>query len=242
MKNIDSIVFLSCNKDFKIDMKNGSNRTFSVALNFSTELFYKIYALFGAAEEKEIKDIEKVNTVNCIFAELVNYPVEWVVENVSPDGQVKLIESVFQSINDLFEKDFLQLPDIKPEKEKPNIKNKEAKKRYDKQRKIERLEKQVRKKDSVYLMNDIAVVMTKTNNTYSEIMNMPILAFRDLVRTIIFNELMSDTDYKLAYFEERASKLQKDLNSGNKDNKETIKKPSAPKKTGANLMDLLIET
>lgn len=238
MKNIDSIVFLSCNKDFNIDMNNGSNRTFSVALNFSTELFYKILSIVGAAEEKEINDIEKVNTVNCIFAELVKCPVEWVIENVDFESQLKLIESVLNSLTGLFDKEFLQIPDIKPEKEKPNSKNKEAKKRYDKQQKIEDLQRQLKNKDNTFLMDEIALILTKTNNTYSEIMKMPILVFKDLAKTIILNELRSDTDYNLAYLRHRANKLQKDLNNGSK---ETITKPSAPKKTGANLMDLLIE-
>lgn len=238
MKNIDSIVFLSCNKDFNIDMKNGSNRTFSVALNFSTELFYKILSIVGAAEEKEINDIEKVNTVNCIFAELVKCSVEWAIENVGFESQLKLIESVLNSLTGLFDKEFLQIPDIKPEKEKPNSKNKEAKKRYDKQQKIEDLQRQLKNKDNTFLMDEIALILTKTNNTYSEIMKMPILVFKDLAKTIILNELRSDTDYNLAYLRHRANKLQKDLNNGSK---ETITKPSAPKKTGANLMDLLIE-
>lgn len=238
MKNIDSIVFLSCNKDFDVDMKNGSNRTFSVALNFSTELFYKILSIIGASEEKEISDIEKVNTVNCIFAELVKSPVDWVVENIAFESQLKLIESVLNSLTGMFEKEFLQMPDIKPEKEKPNSKNKEAKKRYDKQKDIERLQRQLKNKDHTFLMDEIALIMAKTHNTYSEIMNMPILVFKDLAKTIILNELRSDTDYNLAYLKDRASKLQKDLNNGSK---ETITKPSAPENTGANLMDLLIE-
>lgn len=238
MKNIDSIVFLSCNKDFDIYMKNGGSRVFSVALNFSTELFYKILSIVGASEEKEISDIEKVNTVNCIFAELVKCPVDWVVENIAFESQLKLIESVLNCLTGLFEKEWLQIPDIKPEKEKPNSKNKEAKKRYDKQKDIERLQRQLKNKDCIFLMDEIALILTKTHNTYGEVMKMPILVFKDLVRTIILNELRSDIDYNLAYLKDRASKLQKDLNNGSK---ETITKPSAPKNSGANLMDLLIE-
>ena len=237
MKNIDSIVFLDCNKEYNIDLMNGSSRNFSVALNFSTGLFYKILSILNELENKEITTIEKLNTINFIVAELLNYPVEWVSNNIDYEKQLEFIMMVLNSVYGFFGKEFLNIPDIKPEKEKPNNKNKEANKRYKKQLEIERLTKLLKKKDSAFLIEEIALILTKTNNTYSEIMAMPILVFKDLVKTIILNELRSDTDYNLAYLKNRANELQKDLNSGDK---KTDAKPSAPKNKGANIKDLLI--
>lgn len=239
MKGIDSIVFLRCNKDFEIELRNGSNRTFTVALNFSTRLFYEILALTCALEKTEITDNEKVYTINDITAKLLHTPIEWVMENIKIENQLSLIEMVSNSLMELLDRDYFKIPDIQIEKEKPNSKNKEATKRYEKQNEIERLSKILKKKDSVCFMEEIALILTKTHNTYTEVMAMPILTFKDLEKTIILNELRSDTDYNLAYLKDRANRLQKDLNNG--EELEIVTKPSAPKKQGANIMDFLIE-
>lgn len=238
-KNIDSIVFLDCNKQINIVLKDGSNRDFVVALNFSTGLFYKILSVISVSsnEDKEITDFEKIYIVNSIVAELLKCPLEWVAKYIDFEKQLKLIEDMLNSLTGIFEREFLNIPDIKPQKEKPNSKNKEANKRYKERLEIERLTNILKKHDDNYLMDEIALILTKTNNTYSEIMAMPILIFKDLVKTIILNELRSDTDFNLAYLKSRVNKLQKDLNSGDV---KTNTKPSAPKNKGANIKDLLI--
>lgn len=239
-KNIDSIVFLDCNKQVNIVLKDGSNRDYMVALNFSTGLFYKILSVISvsANEDKEVTDIEKIYIVNSIVAELLKCPVDLVSNNIDFERQLQVIENILNSLTAIFEKEFLIIPDIKPQKEKPNSKNKEANKRYKDRLEIERLTKILKKHDCNYLMEEIALILTKTHNTYSEIMAMPILIFKDLVKTIILNELRSDTDYNLAFLKDRVNKLQREVNKGDVTKANT--KPSAPKNKGANIKDLLI--
>lgn len=71
----------------------------------------------------------------------------------------------------------------------------------------------------------------KTANTYKNIMDMPILAFRAIVKSIIINEMRAnDDDYNLAYLNHEINKYNEELNSG----KAVIS--TSPK--GANLKEL----
>jgi hypothetical protein len=70
----------------------------------------------------------------------------------------------------------------------------------------------------------------KTSNTYKDIMDMPILAFRAIVKSIIINEMRTDDDYNLAYLNYELNKYKEDINSG----KAVIS--TSPK--GANLKEL----
>ena len=123
----------------------------------------------------------------------------------------------------------MQIPNIKV-KEKPN-KTKYEKERADKKKKIEQANNLLSKKQEIYLIDDITLVMMKTANTYKNIMDMPILAFRAIVKSIIINEMRAnDDDYNLAYLNHEINKYNEELNSG----KAVIS--TSPK--GANLKEL----
>ncbi len=76
-------------------------------------------------------------------------------------------------------------------------------------------------------MNDIALLTAKTHNSYADIMKMPIFTFKDLIRTVILNELRADDDYNLAYLRQKAEMIQKEIS------KNIAKKPDAPENDGA---------
>ena len=86
------------------------------------------------------------------------------------------------------------------------------------------------KKQEINLIEDITLVMMKTGNTYSEIMTMPILIFKNIVKQIIINEMRTDDDYNLAYLNYQLDKYKEEINSG----KAVIS--TSPK--GANLREL----
>jgi len=72
--------------------------------------------------------------------------------------------------------------------------------------------------------------MTKTNNSFSEIMKMPILIFKDIVKTVIVNENRTDDDYNLAFLRYECEKYKIELNSGKADEKPAQKKGADVKK------------
>ena len=82
-------------------------------------------------------------------------------------------------------------------------------------------------KQDVVLMDDITLVMTETNNSYSDIMRMPILIFKDLVRTIIVNNKRTNDDYNLAYLKNEYEKIKDRLNSGLKAEEKPAQKKGA---------------
>ena len=102
---------------------------------------------------------------------------------------------------------------------------------------IERLQKVIGNK-FVNLMDDIAVVTTKTSNDYNAIMDMPIFIFKDLTKTIVLNELRSDDDVNLAYLNYVFKKVNNDLNNNNSGKEQAEIKPRN-KLTGANKEKLL---
>ena len=83
-------------------------------------------------------------------------------------------------------------------------------------------------------MDEIAFITTKTNNTISEIMDMPILFFKALSRSVRLNELRSDDDYNLAYLTHLAEKYRDEIG------KSIEEKPEAPKRDiSANLKAMI---
>ena len=110
------------------------------------------------------------------------------------------------------------------------MESKYEKERAEKQNKIKNASNVLAKKQEINLIEDITLVMMKTGNTYSEIMTMPILFFKDLVRQIILNEMRVDDDYNLAYLQNELNKYEEEINSG----KAVIS--TSPK--GANLKEL----
>ena len=64
-------------------------------------------------------------------------------------------------------------------------------------------------------------------------MSMPILVFKDIVRTIIINENRTDDDYNLAYLENECRKYKIELNSEKADKKPAQNKGADLKKLKA---------
>ena len=152
----------------------------------------------------------------------------WVINNISIDNQTEIITQVIGGINDLLGAEYLQIPDIQVNKKQGQ--SKYEKERAEKQNKIKNASNVLAKKQEINLIEDITLVMMKTGNTYSEIMTMPILIFKNIVKQIIINEMRTDDDYNLAYLNYQLDKYKEEINSG----KAVIS--TSPK--GANLREL----
>ena len=66
-------------------------------------------------------------------------------------------------------------------------------------------------------MDEVAFLTTKTSNSYKDIMDMPILVFKDLIKTVILQELRTDDDYNLAYLKNECEEFKIELNNGKAD-------------------------
>lgn len=236
MRKSDSIAFLENRKRYDISIIGKGDRSYSIALNFHTGLFYQMLSVIS--EIQSIEDSEKVNYISNIFIDVMrfsgyNINRKWVNENVSIESQLKLIELVINDVSELLKHECFVIPEIEVKKKQNNdSKNTAAKEREKTKTEIKRLSRILANKLDISLMNDIALLTAKTNNSYSDIMEMPIFIFKDLLKTVVLNELRADDDYNLAYLREKAKELQKELN-----NKTADKKPDAPD-DGANLANV----
>ena len=226
---IDKNVFLPHKKVLQV---RGLNERFYINLNMNVGTYYTIMCLFdgyGSANDNEKIEILLDSTTKIL--QLANKRINRnrIKKNIDIQEQSEIVVKVIDGVNELLTADYLQIPNIKV-KEKPN-KTKYEKERADKKKKIEQANNLLSKKQEIYLIDDITLVMMKTANTYKNIMDMPILAFRAIVKSIIINEMRAnDDDYNLAYLNHEINKYNEELNSG----KAVIS--TSPK--GANLKEL----
>lgn len=207
MKIKDKSAFLPHKLTLILDVY-GIKEKIVISLNMNVDTYYTVLCYLSDFEEtKNINDItEALHYINRKFDK------KFVVKNLSIENQMKIIEQTMNGINKLLSADYLQIPNIQV-KEKPN-QTKYEKDRAEKKKKIEQANQVLSKKQEINLIDDITLVMMKTANTYQDIMDMPILAFRAIVKSIIINEMRTDDDYNLAYLNYELNKYKEDINSG----------------------------
>ena len=215
----------------KILELRGINERFFINLNMNVGTYYTVMCLFdgyGSATDNEKIEILLESTTKIL--RLANRKINrnWIKNNINIQEQSEIVVKVIDGVNDLLTAEYLQIPNIKI-KEKPNT-SKYEKDRAEKKKKIEQANNILSKKQEINMIDDITLVMMKTANTYKDIMDMPILAFRAIVKSIIINEMRTDDDYNLAYLQYELNKYKTELNSG----KAVIS--TSPK--GANLKEL----
>ena len=199
----------------KILELRGINERFFINLNMNVGTYYTVMCLFdgyGSATDNE--KIEIILESATKILQLANRKINrnWIKRNIDIQQQSEIVVKVIDGVNKLLTADYLQIPNIKV-KEKPN-KTKYEKERAEKKKQIETANNILAKKQETNLIDDITLVMMKTSNTYKDIMDMPILAFRAIVKSIIINEMRTDDDYNLAYLNYELNKYKEDINSG----------------------------
>ena len=209
----------------------GLNEKLYIDLNMNVGTYYTVMCLFdgyGLATDNEKIEILLESTTKIL--RLANRKINrnWIKNNINIQEQSEIVVKVIDGVNELLTADYLQIPNIKV-KEKPNT-SKYERDRAEKKKQIEQANNILAKKQETNLIDDITLVMMKTSNTYKDIMDMPILAFRAIVKSIIINEMRTDDDYNLAYLNYELNKYKEDINSG----KAVIS--TSPK--GANLKEL----
>ena len=224
----DKNVFLPHRKILEL---RGINEKLYIDLNMNVGTYYTVMCLFdgyGSATDNEKIEILLESTTKIL--QLANRKINrnWIKRNIDIQQQSEIVVNVIDGVNELLTADYLQIPNIKV-KEKPNT-SKYEKERAEKKKKIEQANSILSKKQEINLIDDITLVLMKTANTYKDIMDMPILAFRAIVKSIIINEMRTDDDYNLAYLNYELNKYKNDINSG----KAVIS--TSPK--GANLKEL----
>lgn len=212
MKIKDKSAFLPHTSILQIKLISGKTRKYSISLNTDVDTYYSVRC--DLAFFKETKNANYIidSATKILKSADRRTTRNWVINNIDIENQMKMIVQVVNGINKLLSADYLQIPDINVEKKTGT--SKYEKERAEKQDKIKSASNILANKQEFNLIEDITLVMMKTGNTYSEIMKMPILFFKDLVRQIILNEMCVDEDYKLAYLKYELNKYKDELNSG----------------------------
>jgi len=233
---LDRSAFFEHKKVISLKTINKGDSRFVITLNLPVGVYYHTLCLLD-----ELKNTEDVAirldaayeiTTNLLRTNNDKITKQWVADNISLDDQTELINYALTEITTL--KSLYEIPEIKVNR-KTDTKNQQAKERQQKKEDIARLNNILKGKKELNLMDDISIVMTKTSNTYKDILEMPILVFSDIVRTIVLNELRSDDDYNLAYLQYEYKKVNERLNNENKDGK-AIETPAQNK--GADVQGL----
>jgi len=235
----DIAAFLDYKRKLNVDLVgNNGNRDFPIALNIPTGLYYKTLAEITALKDSTNAEFQ-IDTIASIVSDFLsldnnNISIDWVIENISTENQLEIITKLMEAINDILKNECFVIPDLEVKKE--SEKSEDARKREQIKNEIQRLNEIVSGK-FVNLMDDISVIVTKTSNSYKDVMDMPIFIFKDLVKTVVINELRNDDDFNLAYLKDIMKKLNVEYskNSGTEEKADN----TPPKLTGANKAKLL---
>ena len=228
MKIKDKSAFLPHTSILQIKLNSGETRKFIISLNANVDTYYTVICNLAFFEENQNTNYIIDTATKILKSADRRITRNWVINNISIDNQTEIITQVIGGINDLLGAEYLQIPDIQVNKKQGQ--SKYEKERAEKQNKIKNASNVLAKKQEINLIEDITLVMMKTGNTYSEIMTMPILIFKNIVKQIIINEMRTDDDYNLAYLNYQLDKYKEEINSG----KAVIS--TSPK--GANLREL----
>lgn len=224
----DKKVFIDHKTNIKIDLLYGGNKKFLIPLNFSVKVYFKIISLLDLFAESN-DDFSRQIMLNEMVTEILqlsdsNINLQWVKNNIDIQTQLDLINEIVTAIKTLTNDDCFAIPDIViVEKDD----SKAARERQKIKDDIERYNNILKGKADKYLMEDVAILMAKTANSYTEIMNLPVLVYMDMVRTIIINELRTDDNYNLEYLKRLYKITDNKLNSGT-----PTEKPTANRKGG----------
>lgn len=238
----DSIAFVDYKVKLHIDFVGiKGSKDFFITLNFPTGQYYKIVAQMAELQNVDADNVffirEKLAEITSDILSTCNDEIspEWVIKNVDIQTQNDIISMVLNKISEILQKDCFQIPNIEINKETiSNGDSDSEKKRKYMRKQIDRLNNRLSGK-VINLMDDIAILTTKTNNSYQDIMDMPLFAFKDLVRTVVLNELRTDENYNLAYLEYMVRKYEL---SGKAENE----KPTQNKGVDLDALDAMIAT
>lgn len=228
----DCAAFLRHTKILTIALNNGKKKNFEIDYNIKTGNYFNIVCIMDSLKAAE-NDNERI----FLLAEIVNEILQntkqkitthWIIENISPENQMEIVNSVFGFIDKALSDDCFRIPEF--DYKKDTASNKAAKAREEKKIEIQRLQNTLKSKNEITLMEEIAAIMKETANTYWDIMRMPILIFRDISKTITLINARSDDDYNLAYLKSEVRKYKDELNN------KVIMEPQKPR--GADLKGL----
>lgn len=200
-------------RTLRVPLIDGTEHTFIINLNMLTGDYLRMIAHLESIAESENDGDRFVHLSHAVFFILrfcqkyIN--PEWIRKNISINSQSEIILQVNDQLTELLKSDAFAIPTLRVRKKQ----NKEDKENAKKQEDIKRNYELLKSKIKNNLLDDVALLMTKTNNSYQDIMHMPILVFKDLATIISINELKQDIDWHLAYTEQLKQKLKIELNN-----------------------------
>ena len=230
----DATVFLEHKRLLEIPVNNGQKISYVVRLNMPVSLYYKVLsAMVCFSESKDVK--QQAELIIDVVTDIINYSGgqvsrQWITANISIENLLSIVTHIIEGIQSLLNQDIFEIPDIQIENDDTDIEKSKRDKR--KQLEIERYTEIISQSNYQSMIDDIVLVMQDTGNSYQDIMEMPILVFRDIVKTIAVNRLRQNENWNLKYLKYLADKLGNDL-------KKVSNRPSASKeKKGADLQGL----
>ncbi len=236
----DYIAFQKHKRLLTVELVNGGNQDYVIALNFSTGKYFEIISNVCAIEktDNEYNKVQLlIDSVSLIMQEVdVNYNPDWVAKNISVKNQQDLLTRVIGAIDEIMGNDIFKIPNIQlnTKTRAVNKNDKAAQKRERERVQIEEMSKRLAQYKDGALMDDITIVMANTANSFNDVMQMPILAYRLLLKTICVNRLSENDEWKFEYLKSQTRDLTKKINSG-----EIASVDNAPtKKRGAQVSKL----
>lgn len=211
---IDSLAFLENKRELIIPLKDGSNRAFSIALNFSTRLYMKMISSLVFIQS--VDDIAQ--RIECLFEICTDIlrtadssiTSAYLAENVEINNVMDIITKISNALKELMDNEAFEIPDIEPKAKEISRDAERQKTKED----IERLQGQLKGVQDNHLIDDVVIVMEKTGSCYNDVMNMPILVFRDVLRSVVVADKRQDDNWNLAYLENEYKKVKDKLRSG----------------------------
>lgn len=227
----DFKAFLNIESVLALPLTNGYYKRFYIPLNIPTRLFFKLNAVVELVNSDE-KDILKESEIVSLITEILRLDdshinEEWVRKYLYLETMLSAITKIATELSEILKDDVFKIPQFKIN---PKTDEKDKTKTE-----IVRLNNALSDKMPQTMIHIIAILTAKTANSYQDIMQMPILVFRDLVRDIIIDENKTNDEWHLRYLQSYEAKITDKISKEQKENKEKL---NARKPKGANLSAL----
>lgn len=213
MRIRDKAAFLPLNYRINLTDNEREIAAFTISLNFSVRLFYKLLTYCEALDDERTSIDDKAEYLIDLFYDIITLDPsartiskEWILDNIPVSAMLEVISGIFTKLNEVLSGDDFSIPDIEVKKKTPQGKQSDAEKEWKKKRReIEQLQKKL-SQCGTHLTDEITMMMENTSCSYTEIMNMPILIYKAILRSIYLGKMRTDDDYNLAYLNAECEK------------------------------------
>ncbi len=202
----DYQAFLPHKRLVTVDLRDGRRKQYNLKLNIPTGDYLKIISCFNAIYQTDNETQKEDYLLMCVVT-ILGESKDWIINNITIKNQMALVKAVLGYLNEIMSSKAFEIPKINVNTKKINKDDKDAREKAKRQFKMEQMEKQLAEYGDTDLMQDICILTENTSNSYEDILKMPVLAYRALLKTICVNKLNQNEEWHFEWLKRKTNEI-----------------------------------